>query len=45
MQEGNKVVLGYWAIRGLAERIRLFLEYTGTAYSEVRYDNRDKWFN
>ena len=42
----NKVVLGYWQIRGLAERVRMLLEYTGLPYSEEKYnaDNRDKWF-
>jgi len=30
----NRVVLGYWDIRGLAERLRLFLEYIGTPYDQ-----------
>jgi len=28
----NKVILGYWAIRGLAERIRQLLEYLAIPY-------------
>ena len=43
----GKLVLGYWAIRGLAERIRQLLEYLGFSYSEERYEGaegRKKWF-
>lgn len=42
----NKLVLGYWAIRGLAERIRLVLEFTGLPYEEVKYQesDEDQWF-
>ena len=46
--EGGKVILGYWAIRGLAERIRMLMEYTGLEYEEEKYEGggetRDKWF-
>ncbi|XP_065505327.1 glutathione S-transferase 2-like [Caloenas nicobarica] len=31
------VTLGYWDIRGLAQPIRLLLEYTGTPYEERQY--------
>ncbi|XP_059806112.1 glutathione S-transferase Mu 1-like [Hypanus sabinus] len=31
------MILGYWDIRGLAQPIRLLLEYTGTAYEEKHY--------
>ncbi|XP_027238183.1 glutathione S-transferase Mu 3 [Penaeus vannamei] len=31
-------VLAYWSIRGLAQPIRLLLEYTGTEYEEKIYD-------
>lgn len=43
----NKVNLGYWKIRGLAERIRMILEYVELPYEETHYDgtNRDQWFN
>ena len=34
---GGKVVLGYWAIRGLGQPIRLLLEYSGTPYEEKLY--------
>lgn len=32
--DAPKVVLGYWAMRGLAERIRHLLEYLGIPYTE-----------
>uniref|UniRef100_A0A4W4FVV9 glutathione transferase n=1 Tax=Electrophorus electricus TaxID=8005 RepID=A0A4W4FVV9_ELEEL len=45
------VILAYWDIRGLAQPIRLLLEYTGTQYEEKFYScgeapNYDKncWF-
>lgn len=31
------VTLAYWAIRGLAQPIRLLLEYTGQAYTDKQY--------
>ncbi|XP_034028125.1 glutathione S-transferase Mu 1-like [Thalassophryne amazonica] len=31
------MLLGYWDIRGLAQPIRLLLEYTGSDYEEKRY--------
>ena len=46
-----KVTIGYWAIRGLAERLRQLCEYTGLSYDEVKYsgevdgESRKKWFN
>lgn len=42
----SKLVLGYWPIRGLAERIRLLLEYFGLEYEQVFYleSNEDQWF-
>ena len=45
--EGS-VKLGYWAIRGLSERLRLLLEYCGVAYTQEIYegpDGRERWFN
>lgn len=30
----NKVVLGYWNIRGLSERIRQLIEYCGIPYDQ-----------
>nr|ADX68807.1 glutathione S-transferase [Dugesia japonica] len=43
-------LLGYWKIRGLAQSIRLLLEYTGEEYNEKYYElgndfNRDDWLN
>jgi len=41
----QKVVLSYWAIRGLAERIRLLLEYLGVPYDNHEITDRNEWFN
>jgi hypothetical protein len=38
-----KLVLTYWDIRGLAERIRLILEYLGIEYEDRCLSNRDEW--
>lgn len=40
------LVLGYWNIRGLGERVRLLLEYLGLKYEQVFYleSDEDKWF-
>jgi len=46
--EQPTVTLGYWAIRGLSERIRQLLEYLSIPYNEVKYEGpegRAKWFN
>jgi len=37
------VVLGYWGIRGLAQPIRLMLEYTGTEWEDKVYTAQDAW--
>ena len=40
------VVLGYWAIRGLSERVRQLLEYLSIPYTEQKYEGaegRVKW--
>lgn len=34
----DKMVLAYWAIRGLAQPIRLMLEYKGAAYEDKRFE-------
>lgn len=41
------VVLGYWKIRGLAEKVRMVLEYVGIPYTQNKYnaDNETKWYN
>ena len=38
MAEVGKVKLGYWRTRGLAQQIRLLLEYTNTPYEDIRYE-------
>jgi glutathione S-transferase len=38
-------VLTYWPIRGLAERIRLLLEYLELPYEDRKITDRDEWFN
>nr|VZI25974.1 unnamed protein product [Spirometra erinaceieuropaei] len=39
------IQLGYWSIRGLAQPIRLLLEYVGEDYQEKRFEKTDieKW--
>ena len=39
----SKIVIGYWPIRGLAEPIRLLLEYTGISYSQKKYTSLEEW--
>jgi len=39
--EKSEIILGYWAIRGLAEPIRLLMEYTGFKYTEKKYSGED----
>lgn len=48
----NQIVLGYWAIRGLAEPIRLVLQYTKTSFINKTYEesdapdyNRNQWLD
>lgn len=44
----STVTLGYWDIRGLAERIRQLLEYLSIPYNQDKYagqEGREKWFN
>lgn len=43
----SKVILGYWNMRGMGERIRLMMEYMGLNYENVKYpiDDKSKWFN
>ena len=46
MNERKVVTLGYWKIRGLAERIRMLMEYLEVPYTQDIYtaDNRPQWF-
>jgi len=44
--EHPQLILGYWNIRGLAERIRQLLVYCGLPYSEAKYigqEDRTRW--
>lgn len=46
--EQPAVTLGYWDMRGLAERIRHLLQYLAIPYTEVKYagpEGRIKWFD
>ena len=36
---------GYWPTRGAAQVGRLLLAYCGHEFEDVRYTDRDKWFN
>ena len=42
----DKVTLGYWKIRGFAERIRLLLELLHIPYEQnfFTYETRNEWF-
>jgi glutathione S-transferase len=37
----DQLILGYWAIRGLAQSIRLVLQYTKTPYVDKVYRQGD----
>ena len=48
----STLTLGYWSIRGLAEPIRMLLNYLSVPYKEEIYDigpppdyNSDCWYN
>ncbi len=48
----NEIILGYWAIRGLAEPIRLALHYAKHPYTEKMYEqgegpefSRENWLS
>lgn len=43
----ESVTLGYWNIRGLAERIRLVLEYLQIKYNQTIFtpETEDEWFS
>eukprot|EP01121_Diplochlamys_sp_Union-15-3_P014105 TRINITY_DN4460_c0_g1_i1.p1 TRINITY_DN4460_c0_g1~~TRINITY_DN4460_c0_g1_i1.p1 ORF type:complete len:224 (-),score=31.27 TRINITY_DN4460_c0_g1_i1:45-716(-) len=43
MASNNKVVLGYWTIRGFGEPIRTLLEYLEIPYVEEKYQEVDEW--
>ncbi len=41
----QKVTLGYWGIRGLAQVSRLLLAYTGAVWEDHKYAQREDWFD
>jgi hypothetical protein len=41
----NKITLGYWGIRGLAQTPRLILAYSGLNWQDHRYASREEWFD
>jgi len=43
--ESDKIIIGYWAIRGLAESSRTALEYFGLNYESKNYTSRNEWYN
>ena len=40
----GQIEIGYWAIRGLGQYVRLTLEAAGLKYEEKRYSDEDSWF-
>ncbi|KAM3146667.1 hypothetical protein pb186bvf_001197 [Paramecium bursaria] len=40
----QKLVLGYWGIRGIAQPVRFLLEYTGLPYEDKKYMKFEDWF-
>lgn len=43
-EDGDKLHLGYWAIRGLGAPLRMLLEFAGADYEDHRYSDAVKWF-
>lgn len=42
--KGEKIKLGYWAIRGLAAAIRMILTYVEADFEDVQYSDGATWF-
>lgn len=40
----DKVILGYWGTRGVAQVSRLLLAYVGAVWENVKYTAREQWF-
>ncbi|CAD8210503.1 unnamed protein product [Paramecium octaurelia] len=40
----DKLLFGYWGIRGLGQSLRYYLEYLGLPYEEKRYVKPEEWF-
>jgi len=52
MSQESRPIVGYWAIRGLAQPIRLLMAYTGTKFEDKMYQcgpgptyDRSAWFD
>jgi len=41
---GQKLILGYWGIRGLGQHIRLLMSYLGLPFEDKIYTKREDWF-
>jgi glutathione S-transferase len=41
----DKIVFGYWGIRGLGQVARLLLAYSGLAWEDHKYLEKEKWFD
>ena len=46
MEDGEKPLITYWAVRGRGNYVRYTMEATGMAYEEKRYTIKeaDDWF-
>lgn len=42
--ESNKIIFGYWALRGKAHVIRLMMEHLDIPYEEVTYRTPQSWY-
>ena len=40
----DKVIHGYWGVRGAAQNDRLILAYTGAVWEDVKYTAPEQWF-
>lgn len=40
----EKILFGYWGVRGRGQIARYLLEYTGLRYDERKYTNPAEWF-
>lgn len=41
----EKITFAYWGIRGAAQVSRLLLAYTGAVWEDVKYTEREQWFD
>ena len=40
----QKIVFGYWYVRGVGQIGRLLLAYTGADWEDVKYNTKPEWF-